>query len=139
MNPGTVARTPDFESGTIGHSVISPFLKLCNILYGAAAGQHIFPIFLRAPRRLSEVLRVLRVWFYGKYWLPKAANLNVILEIRFWIYGKYRNPKAAICDCENLDGFWDYENAGKPKGKYYAKARLRFRKNVFRGERGIGR
>ena len=75
-----------------------------------------FRFFLRVPCRLSEVLRALRFWFYGKYWLPKAANLNVILEIRFWIYGKYRNPKAAICDCENLDGFWDYEKYRNPKG-----------------------
>ena len=74
-----------------------------------------FRFFLRVPCRLSEVLRALRFWFYGKYWLPKAANLNVILEIRFWIYGKYRNPKAAICDCENLDGFWDYEKYRKPQ------------------------
>lgn len=120
-----------------------------------------FRFFLRVPCRLSEVLRALRFWFYGKYWLPKAANLNVILEIRFWIYGKYRNPKAAICDCENLDGFWNYEKYRKPQRRLranrrrsvlglreipenqreniYAKARLRFRKNVFQGERGIGR
>ena len=156
--PGTVARTPDFESGTIGHSVISPFLKLCNILYGAAAGQHIFPIFFEGTLSTIRSFAGFAVLVLREILAPQGRKLkrnsrNKVLDLRkipepqsryLWLRESGRvlglrkiseTPKE-IAGKPPPKRFGITGNTGKPKGKYLCKSSTAVPKERF--SRGKG-
>lgn len=134
--PGTVARTPDFESGTIGHSVISPFLKLCNILYGAAAGQHIFPIFFEGTLSTIRSFAGFAVLDLRKIPEPQSRYLWLRESGRVLGLRKISETPKEIAGKPPPKRFGITGNTGKPKGKYLCKSSTAVPKERF--SRGKG-